>query len=356
MIHDFATFLVLVALVAAPPATASAQSASRELVRPEPASVRAAAIDERVLVLHDVRDLVGGSEAELAAEPAGIPTLGEAFERAEKSQAASELDRASERQRARDRTLELGRFVLARLSPAPSTSDYQLEVTTPGSIALVARPDLQKRFETFVAEQRASTKVVDLAVRYVEGELADLERLGVTRDSGPRVLAQSAEEIDRLVRSNGRLSMLGAPRLLARPLQQARVSVLDETKYVQDWAVEKVLPGPKEIAVPVIGTLRIGQEVSLRAAVRADGIALQLAVDRSTLAALRTHELRLKGAGDPLVEIALPEVAHTRVSADALVADGGTLAFLAQRPKGDSPAAQARELLVIVTAKLVDAR
>ncbi|MBK7875661.1 MAG: hypothetical protein IPJ77_07910 [Planctomycetes bacterium] len=359
MISNLVTSLVLASLAPAPRPFAVAQDPRVELARPEAARERSPAAQERVLVVYDVRDLVGGAEAELAPvdrRPGALPLLDGLFVKSVEDAlkgAGSDLDRAAAKQAARASTLDLARFVLARLAPKPEASDFQLECPSPGSIALVAKPELQKRFEAFVVEQRASASVVDLQVRYVEGTLADFAPLGVTRESGPKALSMSPEELDRGLRS-GRFDVIAAPRLLSHPLQRASISVFDESKYVQDWTVEKVVPGPKEIAVPVLGTLRVGQEIAVRAAVLAKGdIALQLAVERSQLVALRNVPTTLKGAGNPVVEIALPEVETTRVSADGLVANGGTLAFLVCDPQGGAEAKDARELLVLVTARLV---
>lgn len=360
MIPNLFTLLVLTSFVPAPCPLATAQDARVELVRPEPASSRAPAAQERVLVVYDVRELVGGAEAELSPDQqtfGTLLTLDRLFGKDAKASATSELDRAAAKKAARDQTLDLARFVLARLAPVPEGGDYQLEVPVPGSIALVAKPDLQERFGTFVTGQRDSTKVVDLEVRYVEGALGDFAPLGVTRASGPRALDLSPEQLDHALRASGRLNVLNAPRLRSHPLQRATVSVFDESKYVQDWRVETVVPGPKEIAVPVLGTLRVGQEISVRAAVLAKGeIMLQLAVERSKLAHLRTVETKLKGAGDPVVEIALPEIEITKVSADGLVANGGTLAFLAQDVLAGTDSGYGRELLVLVTARVADAK
>lgn len=356
MISNLVTSLVLAALAPAPRPFTVAQEPRVELARPEAARERAPAAQERVLVVYDVHELVGGAEAELAPvdrRPGALPLLDGLFVKDAGKGATSDLDRAAAKQVARASTLDLARFVLARLAPKPEAGDYQLECPSPGSIALVAKPELQKRFEAFVGEQRTSASVVDLQVRYVEGALADFAPLGVTRESSPKALAMTSEELDRALQS-GRLDVLGAPRLLSRPLQRASISVFDESKYVQDWTVEKVVPGPKEIAVPVLGTLRVGQEIAVRAAVLAkDSIALQLAVERSQLVALRNVPTTLKGAGNPVVEIALPEVETTRVSADGLVANGGTLAFLASDLQGGAEAKDGRQLLVLVTARVV---
>lgn len=350
MIQTFAALFVFVPLVSSP-APSAPQSPRAELVRPDAAPSRANAAEERVLALYEVRDLVGGSEAELAPDSGALPLLGDLFVRRNAAESGDDAA-AQAREAARKQTLELGRFVLARLAPKPDASEYQLEVPAPGSLALVAKPELHQRFKAFVQDQRESPLLVDLQVRWIEGSLAEFAALGVTRESGPKALETSAEELDRTLAS-GRFDTLSAPRLLSHPLQRASISVMDESKYVQDWKVEKVLPGPKEIAVPVLGTLRIGQTATVRSAVLAKGdVALELAVERSKLAALRTVETQVRGAGDPRLEIALPEVQTTRVTASGLVANGGTLAFLVQDASGVTQTKDGRELLVLVTARV----
>lgn len=311
-----------------------------------------------MLVFYDVSDFVGGAFAELALKQPllrAVPTLEDVFAKGTKPTEPSELENAVAEKLARDETLDLARFVLARLVPKPEATEYQLEVRRPGSVLFVAKPELQKRFEAFLVGQRMTTQVVDMQVRYVEGALADFAPLGVTPESGPKALTLRPEEIDRALRASEGVNVLNSPRILSRPLERATISVFDESLYVQDWKVETVVPGPKEIAVPLLGKLQVGQEITLRAAELAKGeITLRFALRRSSLVALRSSERRLEGAGNPIVEFTLPEIETTTLSADGLVANGGTLAFLARTLEGSQAAKDGRELLVLVTARLAD--
>lgn len=311
------------------------------LAAPAPRTPRAAA-GERRLALYDVRDFVAGHRP--VADPVAVQEDGlDSAARPSKGDLDAKLELAR-----RAEVQAFAEFALGRLTPALSADAYQLQVLGPETFGLVAAGDVHDRLQQFLERQRAYSGFVDVRVRIVEGSRDAFARAGFSVDAHAAPLTCSPEEIERRLALEPSMGIAMAPQLTTRPLQHAELALLDEFKFVMDWTVETVLPGPSEIVVPKIGVVREGHSIGMRAAVLdAEVLALDLEFARSVLRRpIPTTALVLGDANHTRVEIALPSVDTVTLRSACSLPSRGTFAFVTPPSEGQP------DLLILVSASL----
>jgi hypothetical protein len=338
MIFASTLALVVTSLVTLRPQSELTAPTDRAPARSTLASTSRTAAGERSFVLYDVHDFVTGYRP--AAEPLTAGGTA-ATSNADEVDAKRELARRAELQK-------FAEFVLARLEPAVAADTYQLEVLGSGTFGLVAAADVHNLMRHFFDRQRACAGFVDVRVRIVEGSREVFARAGFGTDTHAAPLPFAPAEIERRIALEPGLRVVQAPQLTTRPLQHAELSLFDEIKYVADWSIETVFPGPTEIVVPKIGVVSEGYSIGIRAAVQSgDALALDLQFARSVLhRPIRTTSLVLEDANKTRVELALPEVSTVTLRSACSLPSGGTFAFVTPPSEGQP------DLLILVSASL----
>ncbi len=123
-------------------------------------------------------------------------------------------------------------------------------------------------------------------------------------------------EIDQ---KDERVSILFAPKVTLFDGQTADINDTVQRPFVVGLSKEPTEPGGLK---PNIEVMDEGSSIKVRAAIKPEGVRLDLAIDMSQITNVGT-----KNAGPENVSVQVPRVSAARVSLSAMVPDGGTLAI-----------------------------
>lgn len=130
------------------------------------------------------------------------------------------------------------------------------------------------------------------------------------------------EVILRAAEKNERISVLAAPRLSAFSGQQANISAVNQTSFVQDYDVETTKDGA--VADPIIGVLTEGLVLDLRPVLSVDGKYITVEMDGTWSKLARPiPEMEISVRGGHKVKVQLPEISTHRLKAHATMPSGG---------------------------------
>ena len=328
-------------------------------------TVRPAQVDPRqepqggwVLHLYDVRDLAGTLSADFPAFELGRirPAQANAAEEstAGETTAGSTLARPAADGSADVLAIErgaraLGEIVSAYLDP-PLSGDPVERVTCSKAGTLVAnlRPSQQDWVEQFLTGLRTFDGTIEIHARIFSAPSGVLREWQLTPSA---VLATPAEiaALDERIRADGRFEQLNAPTLQVLPCQRANIAVTNRVSFVQDWTVEIVEPGGREIADPQIAVIDEGVSLEARATPLADGtLGIELKVQQAEVERpIRTEKVRIGSSSPQDVELALPAVSTQRFNTRLRLADGAGAVLVGAGTRDGT------ELAVVVTARRI---
>ena len=157
-------------------------------------------------------------------------------------------------------TGDFGEFLERWMKPSFDATFDRLEVVAPGRLSLVATEAQLDWADRFCRLQRIETDLVFVQIHIIGGAPGTLKSLGL--DAGTKMLQKPAELESFLAtaKSLNAADLSICPRLLTRARQKATMSTGESISYVKDWRMETVEPGPRDIAVPTIGTVFSGDE------------------------------------------------------------------------------------------------
>lgn len=129
-----------------------------------------------------------------------------------------------------------------------------------GALVVVATPEEHRLLNEALTDfRRAGATAYRIDIRIVQ---APASELAVAKGGALRVLDGSLEE--ETARFEGRANVLCAPRIVARPLQRAMLSVLNRVKFVKGYEVIEGLDGfDGALSVPEIGEFDDGVVVNV---------------------------------------------------------------------------------------------
>lgn len=230
------------------------------------------------------------------------------------------------------------------MQPMFVESTERLECKT-GTLVAHLMPTQHAWIDSFLRRLRDFNGYVEVETRIVEAAPAVFASLGLEDKS---ILSRPADlaKLDELIRATGECNLLAAPRLMTLPAQLAGLSTMNEFKFVQDWTIEKVEPGEREIAVPMIAVIREGVALSVRALpLQDDQFAIELSVQTARVKRpVRTVSLAV-GSDSKQVEITLPEAESVKFDGTVLLASGASTIL-----RGMS-VDKSKSIAVIVTAR-----
>lgn len=308
--------------------------------------------EQEITALYDVRDLLPGFARDFAAPKLGESRPWRPEERTERAVPADPAIPSREREvedaRSRDERGAKNLMRVLRRHIQPSLVDAaKLECEPSGMLVAVLTPEQHKWVGGFLQRLREFDGAIHVDTRFVEGRSDVLEELGLldrTVLGGPDAL----EKLGPVIQRTSECNLLSAPRITTLPGQLASLSTLEQIRYVQDWSIEKVEPGAREIAVPQIAVLSEGIALEVRVLpVEERTLCVELSVQNSKLKRpIRTSSVKIGTEARP-VEIALPEVDVVRFEATVLLADGA--AIIVRNPMSDPT----KSLALIVSARKV---
>lgn len=216
-----------------------------------------------------------------------------------------------------------------------------------GTILAHLMPSQHDWVNAFVRRVRDFDGLIETETRIIEADPAVFVALGLEDKS---ILSRPADLaiLDERIRATGKCNLLAAPRVMTRPARQVNVSVIEPFKFVQDWSIEKVEPGPREIAIPKIAMIREGVELTVRALpLENDQFAIELSVQSARVKRpVRTVPITVGSDAKQLV-ITLPEAHSERFEGTLLLTSGASTIL-----RGMS-VDRSKSIAVIVTARKV---
>ena len=203
-----------------------------------------------------------------------------------------------------------------------------------------------------LAVAKQDKPVVTIDAKVIEMERRALDDLPIERDPRQPVTYlddTAAEVILRALEKSSKVTVLGAPRLSAFDRQQANVSVVNQTSYVQDYDIEKSEDGL--IADPVVGIVQEGLTLDLKPILSSDHtvITVELEGTWSKLARpIQELEIDVGPTGQPTakVKVQLPQVSVSRMAATATLPTG-TWALVGGGPLVERDGAVYRRLVLL---------
>lgn len=215
-----------------------------------------------------------------------------------------------------------------------------------GLLVLLASPEQHDWVATFLAFQREPQGFLQIEARMITVPQGTMSDLGV---SGSAQIFENDAEFEALLRSiiasGPDVEVVTAPKIVARPLQKATVSILNQVAYVSDYELVIVEPGKVEIADPVIDVIQEGVVFEVRAVPLSPGIyGVEVDLSQTTLLRpMRTYKSVI-GAGRHEVTYTLPEVVKRGIHTQLTLADGASALFVSP----DGPvASDGRDLVII---------
>jgi len=284
---------------------------------------------DRQLQLFDVHELVGSIDdpESTAVAPLGIgaPPV------------------ADSRTTQQERVQALSDFLRHFIDPPLGKGD-DLQPLADRWLALVGSAPQIACVERLLATARARrTELLHVEVRFVrmtaknfdgalKGKLVAVER-GDSTTYEMVFPAAGAMDLLTVVLAGG-AQVISSPRLSVFPMQEATMSVVNQTAYVQDFTI-KVKDGAF-LADPVVGVVWDGVKAGVVACFEPDGtIGVSCDVQWQELVRpIATFETTLAGSKLP-VTIQLPRTHGVRLRQVAHVHDGDLLVLAAQRADGD---------------------
>ena len=227
----------------------------------------------------------------------------------------------------------LAELIKKNLEPAFDPNGQSINAAGPGTLVIVATSQQHAWLARFFALAKRTTDLVQVETRWVSGPRGSFERLGLkasstlpTKDEFAALLAKLEEEKN----GAGQFDQLLAPRIVARNLQRAHISALDQIAYIKEWHVTFVQPGPQEIADPVIETINAGEILELRS-VRIDTDLYRVSLDVEHVAVAQpipTKKVRVSVAPGGEAEVGMPAVTRVNFSADVKLASGNAVVLV----------------------------
>lgn len=237
-------------------------------------------------------------------------------------------------------TAQLAALIKENLEPPFDPNLHSVTAMAPSgfgqtvtSLAVVGTAAQQKWIKKFLTLSNQTTDLVRIDSRWISGPKGSFEKLGL---EGSSVLPNKEQfeqflavlEADR--KGNGQFDQLLAPSLLIHNLQRANVSTIDQIAYIKEWHVAFVLPGPQEIADPVIETIDAGETLEVRP-VRVAQDLYRLSLDIRHVAVAQpipTKKVRVSVAPGGEAEIGLPVVTRVNFTADVKLASDGAVVLV----------------------------
>ena len=223
---------------------------------------------------------------------------------------------------------ELARIVRTFVEPKLSGPAQKVEAPSASGTLVVRATDAQHAWiDAFLTRQRRAVDTIELQARFLVGPRGCFKEL---TDQVSKTFARKEALDTALAGIKVQFDEILAPRVVCSNLQQASIETVNETAYIKDYDVRFVEPGPRQIADPVIDTIRDGIFLKARTFELADGL-YGVCLD-TTLVQLkrpiRTAKVRISVTDAEEVEIALPEVSRVHFSSDVQIGDGGAALFL----------------------------
>lgn len=325
-------------------ATARAQEKQDEVWLKLDRSPQGLASDVTGLALYEVRD-IADSIGEIPDEPEkdadGKPgqhaqrhalTMTRTKFNADGSGVTEQLDPVREERVAHGTPL-LAELIKKNLEPAFDPNLQSINVAGPGTLAIVATGAQHAWLARFFALAKRTTDLVQVETRWVSGPRGSFEKLELkasstlpTKDEFAALLKKLEEDKN----GGGQFDQLLAPKLVARNLQRAQISALDQIAYVKEWHVTFVQPGPQEIADPLVETINAGERLELRS-VRVDTNLYRVSLEVEHVAVAQpipTKKVRVSVAPGGEAEVGMPVVTRVNFSADVKLASGNAVVLV----------------------------
>jgi hypothetical protein len=231
------------------------------------------------------------------------------------------------------------------MKPAFNVEFDHWDVVAPGRLSLLANEAQLEWADRFCRLQRTETDLVFVQIHVIEGESGTLKVLGL--DVGKKILERPADLESFLAKAKNlnAINMSVCPRLLTRSRQKASLYTGDSISYVKDWRLETVEPGPREIAVPTIGTLFNGLAIEATAfPIEKDVFGLELTFKTTKVERpIPVKNMRIGTGEGQEVEVGLPTVDSVSGGTRVALANGASLVF------GTVSGDQSREVIVAVS-------
>lgn len=142
------------------------------------------------------------------------------------------------------------------------------------------------------------------------------------------------------------MEYITAPQTLARPMQTATVSILNQVTYVKDYKLEIVEPGQVEIADPVIDVIQEGVVCEIRGVTLAAGVfGLEVEISQTTVVRPIPTRKILIGADRHEVSISLPQVITRGIKTHLTLAGDSTALFVTPDDEAG------RDLVILLSLK-----
>lgn len=170
--------------------------------------------------------------------------------------------------------------------------------------------------------RRSDAPLVTIETRVFEVPRGSFDVSPTAQDPVRYLTDVQVEALLRAAEKNEKIEVIAAPRLTAFSGQDANVSAINQTSFVQDYDVETTKDG--SIADPIIGVAQEGLVLDLRPIVSANGkhITVELDGTWSTLAR-PIPSMEIEVLGEHKVQVQLPEISTSRLKANATMPSGG---------------------------------
>jgi hypothetical protein len=252
---------------------------------------------------------------------------------------------------AREERIERGTPLLAELikrnlEPAFDPNLHSINVSSPGVLAIVATGAQHAWLARFFALAKQTNDLVQIETRWVMGPRGSFEKLGLKSSSTLPTQDEFAVLLKKFEEDKtgaDEFTQLLAPRLIARNMQRATISSLEQISYIKEWHVTFVQPGPQEIADPFVDTINAGEKLEVRA-VRVDVNLFRLALEVEHVAVAQpipTKKVRVSVAPGGEAEVGLPVVTRVNFSADVKLVGGNAVVLV-------TPLDEKKDLALIV--------
>ncbi len=216
----------------------------------------------------------------------------------------------------------LGAIIKKHMDPAWDRKKQHVVADEMGNLAILGSMKQHQWISGFLELQNRQDLSVEVHVEVFDLNANDPKTAAFLGDK-PRLRSPDAESFSIRALALPGAELVSSPKLLLYPSTEANLTIGNQVAYISDWKLETVLPGPVQIADPIVDTLQTGLYLDVSAYIFSqDKIDLKLGYSQSELLRMETVEMVL-APNRKVVHLNRPVTKNRSIQTKLVIPDGG---------------------------------